>query len=132
MERRDAAGRDQVLDHEIDERERQQDEEGPAAGNQVFELGVEADAGEEIEQQHVARLEREAHLDAKHDIDDQRRRGGEQPPGHGLRDVPGLQRLDRPVEAGADEEHEDRDGKAQEPGNLKTNAPVSRHRAPAL
>ena len=47
-ERRDAARRDQVLQREIGERQGEQDQERPAARDQVVELGVEADAGEEM------------------------------------------------------------------------------------
>ena len=79
-ERGDAAGGDQVLDHEIDQGQGEQDKERTAAGNEVAEPGVEADAGEEVEQQHVARVEREADLDAEHDIDEQCRRGRQRPP----------------------------------------------------
>ena len=87
-ERGDAAGGDQVLDHEIDQGQAEQDEERTAAGNEIVEPGVEADAGEEIKQQQVARLEREADLDAEPDIGDKRQDGGEQPAGHRLRNVP--------------------------------------------
>jgi hypothetical protein len=50
-ERGDAAGRDQILDHQIDQRQSQQDEERAAARNEIVEPGVEADASEEIEEQ---------------------------------------------------------------------------------
>jgi hypothetical protein len=42
-ERGDAAGRDQILDDQIDQGQSQQNEERAAARNEVVEPGVEAD-----------------------------------------------------------------------------------------
>ena len=117
-ERRDAAGGDQVLDDEIGKRQAEQHEKRAAAGNEVVELGVEADAGEEIEQEQVARLEREADLDPEPEIGDERQHGREQPAGHRLRNVPAPERRDEAIEAGAGEEHDDRDRERQQPGRL--------------
>ena len=125
-ERRDAAGGDQVLDDEIGERQAEQDEERPAARNEVVELGVEADAGEEIEQEHVARLEREADLDSEPDIGDERQHGREQAAGHRLRNVPAPERRDEAIEAGAGEEHDDGDRERQQPGRLDRRHRLSR------
>src|ERR1700678_821198 len=76
-ERRNAAGRDQILKDQIDQRKSEQDQQRPAAGNEVVEPGVETNAGEEIEEQHVARVEREADLHAQHNIGQQGRSGRE-------------------------------------------------------
>ena len=117
-ERGDAAGRDQVLDHEIDEGQGEQDQERTAAGNQVAEPGVEADAGEEIEQQHVARVECEADLDAERDIGDQRRGGRQETARHRLGNVPAPERLDQAIEPGAGEEHQNGDREGEQPGDV--------------
>ena len=82
--RRGAADGDEVLEDEIDDRQRQQDEERPPARDEVVELGVEADAGEEIEQQHVARREREADLD----VEERHRRSASLPPRAARRSPP--------------------------------------------
>ena len=112
-ERRDAAGGDEVLDDEIGERQAEQHEERPAARNEVVELGVEADAGEEIEQEQVARVEREADLDSEPDIGDERQHGREQAAGHRLRNVPAPERRNDAIETGAGEEHDNGDRERQ-------------------
>ena len=117
-ERRDAAGGDQVLDDEIGERQAEQHEKRAAAGNEVVELGVEADAGEEIEQEQVARVEREADLDSKPEIGDERQDGREQAAGHRLRNVPAPERRDETIETGPGEEDDNSDRERQEPGRL--------------
>ena len=117
-ERGDAAGGDQVLEHEIDEGQGQQNEQRAAARDEIVEPGVEADAGEEIEQQHVARLEREADLDAERDIGQQRRRGREEAARHRLGNVPAPERLDQAIEAGAGEEHQNGDREREQAGNM--------------
>ena len=122
-ERSDAAGRDQVLDHEIDERQSEQDEERTAARDEVAEPRVEADAGEEIEQQHVARFEREADLDAESDIGQERRRGRQKTARHGLGNVPAPERLDQAIEPGAGEEHQNGDREREQPGNMNCRHP---------
>ena len=126
-ERRNAAGRNQILDHQIDQRQSQKDKERPPAGNEVVEPGVEADAGEEIEQQHVARIEREADFNAKNAISQQGRRGREQTARHGLRNVPASERLDQAIKPGAGEEHENGDCERKQPGDVNR-----RHRKLAL
>ncbi len=117
-ERGDAARRDHVLDHEIDQRQGEQDKVRTAARNEVAEPGVEADAGEEIKQQHVARVEREADLDAERDIGDQRRRGCQETARHRLGNVPAPERLDQAIEPGAGEEHQNGYREREQPGNV--------------
>ena len=114
----DAAGRDEILDDEIGERQRQQPQKRAPARNQVVESCVEADAGEEIEQQQVARLQREIDLDAQSFMREQRRERGEQASGHRLRNVPAAQRRDQAIEPGAGEEHENRNRERQQSGDL--------------
>ncbi len=112
-ERGDAPGRNQILDHQIDQRQAQQDKERTAAGDEVVEPRVETDAGEEIEEQHVTRVEREADLNAQHKISQQGRQSRDETARHRFGNVPAPQRRDETIEPRAGEEHENgnREGK---------------------
>jgi hypothetical protein len=84
----------------------------------IGKLGIEADAGEEIEEQQITCLEFEADVEVEQQARGEHRQRCEQAACHRFRDVPLPQRCDQAVNACAGEKNDDRDGESQKAGNL--------------
>lgn len=119
-----AARRNQVLDYEINERERQQNGEWPAPGDQIAELGVEADPREEVQQQHISRVEVENDLKSQRLVRKQCDQCREQAASDRLGNVPPPKGPDQTIKAPADKEHDNRNGEREQAWRFER-----RHRA---
>ena len=108
------ACRNEVLNYEINERERQQNRERPASGDQIAEFCVEADPGEEVEEQHVSRVEVENNLPAQRLVRKQRDQCREQAAGDRLGNVPPPKGRDQIIEPPAHKEHDNRNGERKQ------------------
>ena len=87
---------------------------GRPPGDQIAQLGVEADAGKEIQEQHVARPKVEHDLQPKYFVSGKGGERRQQAAGDGLGNIPPPQRRDQMIEAGADKKHDNSDREGEQ------------------
>jgi hypothetical protein len=77
----------QVLEHDVEGRERGKHRQRPAAGDERLDFGLEADPGEEVDQQPVTDLQVEDDLPVRGEVQNAHGGRAQEAADHGLRDA---------------------------------------------
>ena len=114
-----AEAADEVLQDQEHRGDEDEDAERPAALEEVGDAGVEADAGEEHQEQQVARVGVEADLGDAETLEREEAEGDEEAAGDRVGDVEAAQHRDAVVDGLAEEVGDEAEGDRDEVGELE-------------
>ena len=109
----------QVLHRHVNKRDQQQQREGFATGGEIPEAGVDTDGGKEIHQQHIPGTQLKVDADVSEGVHGKQYQRHGHTAAHGFGDAVFAQYGYNPVQAFADEQHNDADGDRQKRINMQ-------------